>query len=29
VTVDGKITIAADNQDGSVQNCSAKFLPMY
>ena len=28
VTVDGRVTIAADNQDGSVQICSAKFLPM-
>jgi polygalacturonase len=28
VTVDGQITIAADNFDPSVQNCSAKFLPM-
>jgi polygalacturonase len=29
VTVDGQITIAADNQDGSAQNCAAKFLPMH
>jgi len=28
ITVDGQVTIASDNQDGSVQVCSAKFLPM-
>ena len=28
VTIDGRITIASDNFDPSVQNCSAKFLPM-